>query len=592
MRNSVKLSKYIENYFPDCDSTSAFQLSTKFNFPVKNDLSSIFSWPPNVFLILYTLCEYTDKYRLMVSPQKHFAWDKNDRAESLILAEEWKCFLENASLGNVTYRFFSSGNNQNNNFHSLQNELANVFSPINLNRNIYDLLNDPSFSKSAFKLLISVDELFCGINICDYTFKSALSFWLLLRTGMLKNSVASGADAISSPNLADNNAQFGFVTFKTSVPQTGLTINNLSHNLTVIKPSVKPRVIANKLINASFDKKSYNILFLPWPLEVDSESFRQSKNKQIYMDDYFDFFDYSPTNEIKIPHFYSSLISTIERVGKIDLIVLPECAINDKMFNRLKEILFDCFGENSPSLLAGIYGDDKDNSCAKNAAMLAFVGEARSFDSVEQKKHHRWFLDRSQLRAYNLSGALDPGKKWWENISVDRRNLLIVHTLDGVRLCPLICEDLARQEPVAQAVRATGPNLVVSLLLDGPQLKGRWPGKYSAVLSDDPGASVFSVTALGMTMRSTGLGDSPSRGVALWSEPNNGSETLELADNGIGIIVELEICEHDMWSLDGRIKKKPVLRKKFHSSIPLEFDAPVSYLKAKLEKTIRNGGKK
>ncbi|TQO96421.1 hypothetical protein [Vibrio cholerae] len=339
-------------------------------------------------------------------------------------------------------------------------------------------------------------------------------------------------------------------------------------------------------------KKSYNILFLPWPLDVESDSFVKSQDKKIEMNGYFDFFDYSPVSEVNLSHFYSALISTIERVGKIDLIVLPECAINEKMFKRLKDILFEAFGDKSPSLLAGIYGRDVEKSCSKNAAKLAFIGEARKFDSVEQRKHHRWFLDRSQLRAYNLSGALDPSKKWWENISVDRRNLLILHTMNGVRLCPLICEDLARQEPVAQAVRATGPNLVVSLLLDGPQLKGRWPGKYSAVLSDDPGASVFSVTALGMTMRSTGLGDEPSRGVALWSEPNNGAETLELADNGIGLIVELEICEDELWSMDGRVKSKPVLRKKFHSSVPFEFeDKPRHFLKNQLHKLVRRGEK-
>lgn len=590
----MKLSKYIENYFPDFERKSAFKLTKKISYPMNANLSEIFSWPPNVFLILYTLFEYTDKYRLLVSPQKHFEWGSTDRQQSLKLSDEWKIYLENVSIGDkVSYNDISSVASKGSDFSNLESELANAFSLQNLDKNVYDLLNDHSFSKSAFRLLVSVDELFCGINICDYKFDSALSFWLLIRTASMLSSVTQkDTDFIGSPNLADNNAQFGFVTFKTSVPQTGLTINNLSHNLTVIKPSVKPRVVANKLKSTSFDKNSYNILFLPWPLEVDSKSFRQSQDRQIDMDDYFDFFDYSPTSEIKISHFYSSLITTIERVGKIDLIVLPECAINDKMFMRLKDILFEAFGENSPSLLAGIYGDDIENACAKNAAKLAFIGETKRFDSVEQKKHHRWFLDRNQLRAYNLAGALDPGKKWWENISVDRRNLLIVHTLNGVRLCPLICEDLARQEPVAQAVRATGPNLVVSLLLDGPQLKGRWPGKYSAVLSDDPGASVFSVTALGMTMRSTGLGDSPSRGVALWSEPNKGSETLELDNNCIGIIVELEICENDMWSIDGRIKKKPILRKKYHSSIPLEFDAPVNYLKSQLEKTIRKGDKK
>lgn len=573
-------------------SAPEVKLSRKINTQVGNNLSDIVSWPPNVFLILYTLLEYTDKYRLIVSPQSHFKWYQSDREDAENLSIIWKKYLE--SLGQR--KRFPVQQKQ-----ILSSELNNIFSDKYLELDVYDLLNDPIFTKSAFKLLVSVDELFSNINICDTKYDDVLEFILLYRAAIFNNArrklnsakgINENDDFSGLPNLADNDSKFGFVTFKTSIPQSGLTINNLCHNLTVIKPAVKPSVIANKLDSTSFDKKSYNILFLPWPLDVESDSFMKSQDKNIEMNGYFDFFDYSPASEVNLSHFYSALISTIERVGKIDLIVLPECAINEKMFNRLKDILFEAFGEKSPSLLAGIYGRDVEKSCSKNAAKLAFIGEARKFDSVEQKKHHRWFLDRSQLRAYNLSGALDPSKKWWENISVDRRNLLILHTMNGVRLCPLICEDLARQEPVAQAVRATGPNLVVSLLLDGPQLKGRWPGKYSAVLSDDPGASVFSVTALGMTMRSTGLGDEPSRGVALWSEPNNGAETLELADNGIGLIVELEICEDELWSMDGRVKSKPVLRKKFHSSVPFEFeDKPRLFLKNQLHKLVRRGEK-
>ncbi|BCL72190.1 hypothetical protein VNTUMSATTG_41270 [Vibrio nigripulchritudo] len=587
----MKFAKYIQNYFPDFVSAPEVKLSKKLNIQVGNDLSNIVSWPPNVFLILYTLLEYTDKYRLIVSPQPHFEWYQSDKLDAEDLSKFWKKYLESLGQGKTLPVQAKQ---------SLVSELNNVFSDRYLKLDVYDLLNDPVFTKSAFKLLVSVDELFSNINICDSKYDDVLKFILLYRTAIFNNerklNLAKGVserdDFSGLPNLADNDSQFGFVTFKTSVPQSGLTINNLCHNLTVIKPAVKPSVIANKLDSTSFDKKSYNILFLPWPLDVESDSFVKSQDKKIEMNGYFDFFDYSPVSEVNLSHFYSALISTIERVGKIDLIVLPECAINEKMFKRLKDILFEAFGDKSPSLLAGIYGRDVEKSCSKNAAKLAFIGEARKFDSVEQKKHHRWFLDRSQLRAYNLSGALDPSKKWWENISVDRRNLLILHTMNGVRLCPLICEDLARQEPVAQAVRATGPNLVVSLLLDGPQLKGRWPGKYSAVLSDDPGASVFSVTALGMTMRSTGLGDEPSRGVALWSEPNNGAETLELADNGIGLIVELEICEDELWSMDGRVKSKPVLRKKFHSSVPFEFeDKPRHFLKNQLHKLVRRGEK-
>jgi len=52
-------------------------------------------------------------------------------------------------------------------------------------------------------------------------------------------------------------------------------------------------------------------------------------------------------------------------------------------------------------------------------------------------------------------------------------------------LTVLICEDLARLDPVNDLVRAVGPNLVMSLLMDGPQLTTRWPARYATVLADD-----------------------------------------------------------------------------------------------------------
>lgn len=41
-------------------------------------------------------------------------------------------------------------------------------------------------------------------------------------------------------------------------------------------------------------------------------------------------------------------------------------------------------------------------------------------------------------------------------------------------------------------------------------------------------------------------------------------------ENGIGIVVELEIVDNEMWTIDGRKESKPVLRKKQHSTISLD----------------------
>ena len=42
-------------------------------------------------------------------------------------------------------------------------------------------------------------------------------------------------------------------------------------------------------------------------------------------------------------------------------------------------------------------------------------------------------------------------------------------------------------DEVAELIRDVGPTLVVTILLDGPQLATRWTARYAGVLADDPG---------------------------------------------------------------------------------------------------------
>ena len=110
--------------------------------------------------------------------------------------------------------------------------------------------------------------------------------------------------------------------------------------------------------------------------------------------------------------------------------------------------------------------------------------------AYQQDKHHPWRLDRNQIRQYSLGGRLDPNVQWWEDIAIRRREVWFNVYLPWLSFCVLICEDLARQEPVSSLVRAVGPSLVIALLMDGPQLQSRWPSRYASVLADDPGSSV------------------------------------------------------------------------------------------------------
>ncbi|MHA6672320.1 hypothetical protein ACXX29_009975 [Enterobacter mori] len=575
----MTFSSFISNFFPSYDLHSHTELcfQDKLTTPFNNSLNEMLLWPPNIFIILNSIIDYTDKYRLLVSPQSHFCWNKQKKAEVSATSDAWVEYLGYQQKLNKTY-----------NGYKIKKYIDVIFNINNFDKNIYDLMNKPDFCEAVFIMLVSIDKIFSKVNSGDFI--DAVNMAIITRQSIiLARKKLSPTLTIDKENFADNDPMNGIVAQKFNTPQSGLTLNNLTQNLSFIKPSVKYRSVSNRKPGTTDSKSNYNILIIPWPFEIKDEYFTPSNfnNLNYDMDEYFDFFDYAPAERFNPIHFLSFILSALRRTGNIDLIVFPECSLSRKQFESFANLLYNIFKENSPSLLSGVYG--KIDNIGENYALLAFISDTGEFEYIRQNKHHRWFLDRNQLRNYNLALSLDPHKKWWENISVDRRNLTIFNTTNGISLCPLVCEDLARQEPVAQAVRAIGPNLVVSLLLDGPQISPRWPGKYAAVLSDDPGSSVLSVTALGMTKRSTGLGFPPSQEVALWSEPGKNSESLKVTSYTGSLMLELDLETSKMWSIDGRCEVKPILRKKMHTALDLEFSQQsVQALTLNIQKALGN----
>ena len=57
-------------------------------------------------------------------------------------------------------------------------------------------------------------------------------------------------------------------------------------------------------------------------------------------------------------------------------------------------------------------------------------------------------------------------------------------------LASIMCEDLAQIDEVADVMRSVGPTIVITPLLDGPQLSSRWAARYASVLADDPWSAV------------------------------------------------------------------------------------------------------
>jgi hypothetical protein len=175
-----------------------------------------------------------------------------------------------------------------------------------------------------------------------------------------------------------------------------------------------------------------------------------------------------------------------------------------------------------------------------------------------QHKHHRWMLDQPQISQYGLGSRLYPEKSWWEHISLGDRRLNFIAVLPWLVMSVLICEDLARPDPVGDLVRAVGPNLVIALLMDGPQLKERWGARYATTLADDPGSSVLTVTSSGMcSLSRPPAGVQARRVVALWKDAKSPAPVeIEMPAGSQGVVISLSVRRLEEWTADGRGDKR------------------------------------
>jgi len=151
-----------------------------------------------------------------------------------------------------------------------------------------------------------------------------------------------------------------------------------------------------------------------------------------------------------------------------------------------------------------------------------------------------------------LGDALDPEDGWWEKIDVNDRECWFYVMRHGASIVTLVCEDLARVDPVQTVIRSMGPNLVIALLMDGPQLARRWSARYATVLAEDPGSAVLTLTSVGMVRRSSMPGDNEPREIALWKEPGGRTEELRLPARAQALLVILAPAWEENFTLDGR----------------------------------------
>jgi hypothetical protein len=380
---------------------------------------------------------------------------------------------------------------------------------------------------------------------------------------------------------------------KSRTAQIGCTLRSFSHNLALLPPkglvrskwigmNSKPdwrrpgvdRRYHDSIVEQRRTTDPFNLMVIPYPFEIKASDFRSATEVEKVKVSWrtFDAFPMrsgSDDQVDQIKRFVSSLLASARKdAGAVHGVVLPELALSSRAYRRLEQdvfrrsddVEFFCTGLfQRPRLLI----DDDVNlppeiEKGNFAAMAVYYWDpklgAKAPFEVRHRKHHRWRLDPSQIANYALGGALDPSGFWWENTRTFNREVPIIAMRQGWTVTTLICEDLARIDPAQEIVRSIGPNLVIALLMDGAQIKSRWPARYATVLADDPGSSVITLTSLGLIERANACGRvDASRSIGLWQGGAlSPLRTLDLPQGAHALLLSLSVSSDEEFTLDGR----------------------------------------
>lgn len=493
----------------------------------------ILNWPPDAFAIVGALLQHDGRYSCSVD---NCAWSATDPKHPHAI-EQWGDQWRRAASREAAPPA------------AIRDQWQTIYRC--LDNSISSISKSSALKRSLLNIFGAADHASIGIgypraNGDEYHLKA-------LR--LLAKHASSLCELVSHTHIS--------VLPKVHTTQVGMTIRSLSHHLALWNPSeVVPHwyALPSGAIPKNAELNEINLLLIPFPYSVSEKAFspHTASNQcgRARMLPEFGFFEYSPphaddwiSNELK------DIIESAAVKCPLHGVIMPEASLSssssfDSAYRQVSAIAPAAF------FLAGVNESDSNSKLSRNCVQYALPMGTDYAIKFTQDKHHRWKIDASQIIQYGLSKKLDQGKQWWEASKLTGRELNIFSLREWFTCCFLICEDLARQEPIAPLLRTVGPNLIVALLSDGPQLRNRWPGRYATVLAEDPGSAVLSLTSLGMCLlskpsSSIARPDVPSRVVALWRDKRKSHE-LELPCDKRGLILQLRGERQTEFSADGR----------------------------------------
>jgi hypothetical protein len=365
---------------------------------------------------------------------------------------------------------------------------------------------------------------------------------------------------------------------KASTPSVGCTLRSLTHHVALL-PSIGHVTTHWRIASGPDDRRAtFNLLVLPFPYSLPGKSFTAIAEAASAYDRAFKLDPRIWTESTTPREFVDFIVGLIscahDEMETVHGIVLPETALMNDFAIQIANLL--AAETDVELLLTGTLHNE--NGRARNSASMFRMLSHNVVQKSSQSKHHRWCLNGDQIKRYQLGNVLDPQARWWEAIDVSYRHCFTTVFRPGAALSVLVCEDLARYDPVLTVMNAIGPNLVLALLMDGPQLEHRWSGRYATSLADDPGSAVLTVTSMGMIARSSMPGETTNREIALWKEPGGKAIPLKLPKGDHALLLSLTIRNVEQYTLDGRSDDGSTVQFELGAARALRHPTPPSWL--------------
>ncbi len=367
---------------------------------------------------------------------------------------------------------------------------------------------------------------------------------------------------------------------KGRVTSVGCSVRNLSRNLAAVGPLGSVRCNWQQLSRPAQGEKpsQLNLLLIPMPYEIRGLDFHKTGGDSFGVKQ-----RWLGSDDAKIDEFAASIAALVKKGmedSDIHGILFPEYALNYKSIEKVVPAIFKASANKAMFMVTG-----SSVNCEREPGniVMTHIWEGvccresgtkdapldQKFREFSQRKHQRWRLEEGQIGTYGLGSRLDPAKTWWEDHDIGRRELHFFQISEDTVFTSLICEDLARNDPCHDIIRAIAPNLVFALLMDGPQLATRWPARFAGSLADDPGCTVLTFTSYGLIERSNfQFPEGGKTAVGLLRDSAGQTTEISLPKGKDAVIVSLQSKRAKDKTMDGR-ETKHASKWKFVSQQPI-----------------------